>query len=53
MGDVTYYAPWGNLALFHRDFEYSSGLVKLGALHSGIEALRRRGRLTVTIERIG
>ena len=53
MGDVTYYAPWGNLALFHRDFEYSSGLVKLGALYSGIEALRRRGRLTVTIDRIG
>ena len=49
-GDVTYYAPWGNLALFHRDFEYSSGLVKLGALHGGVEALRRRGPLAVTIE---
>jgi hypothetical protein len=30
VGDITYYAPWGNLALFHKDFGYSSGLVKLG-----------------------
>ena len=49
-GDISYYAPWGNLALFHRHFEYSSGLVKLGALHGGVEVLRRRGPLTVTIE---
>ncbi len=26
-GDITYYAPWGNLALFYRDFAYSDGLV--------------------------
>jgi len=31
-GDITYYAPWGNLALFYRDFAYSDGLVKLGQL---------------------
>jgi hypothetical protein len=29
-GDITYYAPWGNLALFYRDFPYSDGLVRLG-----------------------
>ncbi|MBR7744829.1 hypothetical protein KC207_16150 [Phycicoccus sp. BSK3Z-2] len=29
-GDLTYYAPWGNLALFHRPFEHASGLVPLG-----------------------
>jgi hypothetical protein len=49
-GDITYYAPWGNLALFHRDFEYASGLVTLGRLDSGVEALRRRGPLNVKIE---
>ena len=27
VGDITYYAPWGNLAIFYRDFGYSSGLV--------------------------
>ena len=51
-GDVTYYAPWGNLALFHKDFSYSAGLVRLGAIDSGVEALRRPGPLKVTIERI-
>ena len=52
-GDISYYAPWGNLALFHCDFEYSSGLVKLGALDGGVDLLRRRGPLTVKIERMG
>jgi hypothetical protein len=31
-GDITYYAPWGNLALFYRDFRYSTGLVPLGRI---------------------
>lgn len=31
-GDLTYYAPWGNLALFYRDHGYASGLVALGSL---------------------
>ena len=30
IGDITYYSPWGNLALFYRDSGYASGLVKLG-----------------------
>jgi hypothetical protein len=49
----TYYAPWGNLALFHKDFRYSEGLVRLGRIDSGIEALRRKGPLKVTIEIAG
>jgi hypothetical protein len=51
-GDITYYAPWGNLALFYRDFGYASGLVKLGSVDSGVEALNRPGSLSVTIELI-
>lgn len=39
VGDITYYAPWGNLAIFYRDFRYSDGLVRLGGLDSGIEEL--------------
>jgi hypothetical protein len=31
-GDITYYTPWGNLALFYRDFARSTGLVRLGSL---------------------
>jgi hypothetical protein len=51
-GDLAYYAPWGNLALFHRSFPYSEGLVILGRIHTGVEALRRPGRMTVTVERV-
>jgi hypothetical protein len=52
IGDITYYAPWGNLAIFYRDFGYSSGLIHLGRLDSGVEALRGSGSLRVTIERV-
>jgi len=34
IGDITYYAPWGNLAIFYRDFSYSRGLIKLGRIDS-------------------
>jgi hypothetical protein len=52
VGDITYYAPWGNLAIFYRDFGYSRGLVQLGRIDSGIEALNLPGPLTATIERV-
>jgi glucose/arabinose dehydrogenase len=52
IGDIAYYAPWGNLAVFYRDFGYSAGLVKLGTIDAGIEALSRPGPLRATIELI-
>jgi hypothetical protein len=52
IGDIAYYAPWGNLAIYYRDFGYSSGLVKLGRLDSGVEVLSGRGPVRVTIERV-
>ncbi|WP_267963842.1 cyclophilin-like fold protein [Testudinibacter sp. TR-2022] len=33
-GDVTYYAPWGNLALFHGSTKPANGLVYLGRFAS-------------------
>jgi hypothetical protein len=51
-GDITYYAPWGNLALFHKDFDYSAGLVRLGTIESAVEVLRPPGSLKVRIEHI-
>jgi hypothetical protein len=50
VGDVAYYAPWGNLAVFYRDFGYSNGLVILGRLDSGIEALSVPGSVRATVE---
>jgi hypothetical protein len=51
-GDIAYYAPWGNLALFYRSFGYSDGLVRLGRIDAGGDALGRPGPLTGRIERI-
>jgi len=50
IGDITYYAPWGNLAIFYKDFGYASGLIRLGRIDSGIEALSVPGTLKLTIE---
>jgi hypothetical protein len=52
VGDIAYYSPWGNLAIFYRDFEYSSGLVRLGIIDSGLDAFNRAGTLRVAIERV-
>jgi hypothetical protein len=53
VGDIAYYAPWGNLAIFYKDFGYSKGLIGLGRINSGIDALSAPGSLKVTIERVG
>lgn len=50
VGAITYYAPWGNLAIFDRDFEYSSGLVPLGRLASGADAFASSRSMHVTFE---
>ena len=50
VGDLSYYSPWGNLAIFYKDFGYSSGLIKLGKIDSGILALSRPGPLRATLE---
>ncbi len=45
-----YYAPWGNLAIFYRDFSDSAGLVRLGAFDGSIDALRRDQPFKVRFE---
>lgn len=50
-GGLTYYAPWGNLAIFYKDFEYSRGLVPLGKIELGLELLKQPGPFEATIER--
>lgn len=52
-GDITYYAPWGNLAIFYRTFKYANGLVHLGRLDAGVDLLREQESLTVIIEAAG
>ena len=50
VGDIAYYAPWGNLAIYYRDFGYSDGLVILGKIDGGTEAFNAPGSAKVTIE---
>jgi hypothetical protein len=50
VGDITYYAPWGNIAIFYKDFGYARGLVKLGRIESGLDLLSVPGQLEATIE---
>ncbi|KAA8699462.1 hypothetical protein F4W70_26765 [Pseudomonas cannabina] len=49
-GDIAYYAPWGNLAIYHKGFNYSPGLVRLGRVESGIEIIRQPGTVAVRFE---
>ena len=50
VGDFSYYAPWGNLAIFYKPFRYSAGLIRLGRIDNGVESLRVEGRIHVRIE---
>lgn len=52
VGDIGYYAPWGNLALYHRDFDDSPGLVLLGRIDAGIDVLKMPGKRSATIEAV-
>ncbi|MNM24022.1 hypothetical protein D3C81_344430 [compost metagenome] len=52
VGDIAYYAPWGNLAIYYRDFGYSSGLIRLGRITSGLDALTAQPSSTLTIEAV-
>lgn len=38
-GEMVIYRPWGNFTIFYGDFRYSSELVPLGKVESGIEIL--------------
>lgn len=51
-GDLAYYAPWGNLAIFYRASQYATGLVHLGALDPGATQTlaEHQADLTITIE---
>lgn len=52
VGDIAYYAPWGNLAIFYRDFGYSSGLVILGKIDGEMEAFGAPGSVKAIIEMV-
>ncbi|WP_064693183.1 cyclophilin-like fold protein [Rhizobium aegyptiacum] len=50
-GDLCYFKPWGNLALFYADYRWD-GLIRLGRFENGFDPLLVRGEFPVRIERI-
>lgn len=50
-GDVAFYAPWGNLAIFYRDGHHSPGLILLGRIENNVSALAGGRPITVAINR--
>lgn len=51
-GDITIYAPWGNVAIFCKSWSHSNDLIKIGRIDDdGIEALNVAGDITVKFER--
>lgn len=50
VGTIAYYAPWGNLAFYYKDFAYSPGLIPLGRIDTGLAVFKRAGDIKVKIE---
>lgn len=50
-GDLAFYAPWGNLAIFYQNFPWSPGLIRLGSITSNLKGLTAMGnKFSVSIE---
>ncbi len=51
-GDITIYVPWGNVAIFRKNWSRSNDLIKIGHVDGdGISALDVPGKIQVKIER--
>ena len=51
VGDIAYYAPWGNIAFYRGRGPDASGVIKIAKITSGIEVLNQPGQVRVTISR--
>ena len=49
-GDIIYFAPWRNLAIFYKDFGYASELVKLGEIDGDTSLFEASEKLETIIE---
>ncbi|MBO9528412.1 MAG: hypothetical protein J7514_00995 [Acinetobacter oleivorans] len=53
-GDLTYYAPWGNLAFFYKDSTvgYANGLILLGKLEAIPQEFKQKQPIKISISQI-
>lgn len=51
-GDMMYYAPWGDVAIFYKGFRYADGLIPMGQVEdvAGLVDALKSGGPTATIE---
>ena len=50
-GDINVYAPWGNIAIFYKNYSASNSLIRIGRIEEGIEVLNVPGAINnVTFE---
>lgn len=42
IGDLCFYAPWGNLSVFYSDFRYSDSLIKLGHIEGDLSVIAQQ-----------
>ncbi len=50
VGDITYYAPWGDIAIFYKNFGFASGLINLGKIEGDMSALTSSKNVKATFE---
>ena len=50
VGDLAYYAPWGNLVFYYAPYRYSPGLIRLGRLDGGVLPLMDRGKFRLSAD---
>lgn len=53
-GDITYYAPWGNLAIFYKnsDVGYAKGLIFLGKIENLPKDFSDKKELSILISQV-
>jgi len=49
-GDIAYYVPWGNLALFYNGAPFANGLVIIGRIDGGTNVLQANDAIEARIE---
>lgn len=51
VGDVACYGPWGNLVIYYNDAPYANGIIPMGHMESGLDALSEQDAdFEVTLE---
>ena len=52
IGDLAYYAPWGNFIIYYGPYRYSKGLIRLGKLDDDCAPLLQDGAFNLRIDQL-